>query len=130
MSLNEVVEGELTDHLLDMRNRSLSRFSIYPDNLFETGPTEIFIEEKARELNVNIEVIQKLKLNNHHIIGDKIVSHNYLQKIKEEIGEEENYNKVAKIIAENHLSLSALDYIGYTIEWKGLIPLKITSSQK
>lgn len=88
----------------------------------------VSIEEKAKELNVSVEVLKKLKLNNHHVIGDKIVSQNYLQQVKEEIGEEDNYEKVIRIISERNLTLSALDYIGYKIEWKGLVPVKIIAT--
>lgn len=85
----------------------------------------VSIEEKAKELSVNIETIKKLKLNNYYFVGNKIVSKNYLQKVKEQIGSERNYSKVSKIIVENNLTLDALDYIGYKIKWKGLMPVKI-----
>lgn len=90
----------------------------------------VSIKEKAKELNASIESLKKLELNNHYIIGDMIVSQNYLQKVKEKIGTKRNYSKVSQIIADNNLTLGALEYMGYKIEWKGLIPVKITNFKK
>jgi len=88
------------------------------------------INEKAEELGVSSETLRKLKLDNHYIIGNKIVSQNYLLKVEEKIGNERDYAKVTNIIAEFGLTLKALEYIGYKIEWNGLIPTKIVKKPK
>ena len=90
----------------------------------------VSIKEKAKELNVNPEVLKQIKITNYYIIGDKIVSQKFLLKLKEKIGDMRNYNKVIKIVKNFGLELRALDYIGFKVVWKGLIPIKITSTSK
>ena len=87
----------------------------------------ISLEEKAKELNVSKEALSRIKIPNYCIIGDKIVAKKFLEKLKEEIGEERSYEEAKKILDKYGLTSRALDYMGYKIEWKGLKPVKVVS---
>ncbi len=85
----------------------------------------VLIKEKAKELNIIPEALIRLNIPNYFIIGDKIVSQRYLDKLKEEIGNEREYKEIEIILEKYKLTPKALDYVGYKIMWKGIMPVKI-----
>ncbi len=85
----------------------------------------ISIKEKAKELNISPEAFKRVNIPNYVLIGEKLISQTYLNKVKEKVGEERSYIKVKEILDMYDLTPKALDYIGYKIVWKGLTPVKI-----
>ena len=85
----------------------------------------IKIEDLAREFQVNPRVIKNLNIPGYIIIGDRIVSDDFLSKLKDEIKEYTDYNRVEEILKNYDLPIRTLDYIGYKIVWNGLKPTSV-----
>jgi len=88
----------------------------------------INLETKARELNVSIQALEQTNVPGYYIIGKNLVSKNFLDRLKIEIGEKRKFLEIKKILDKYKLTDKALELIGYKIIWKGLIPLKITET--
>jgi len=84
------------------------------------------LKAKAKELNISPQALERIKIPGYFIIGEKLVSKEFLEDLKEEIGERRRFNEVRKILDEHQLTDKALNLIGYKIVWKGLIPVRIT----
>ena len=85
----------------------------------------ISINDKAKLLNVHPEILTKLKIPNYFFVDGKIVSQNFLNKLKVEIANERNFTNVLKVLNKYEVSLTILDLMDYKILWKGLTPIKI-----
>ncbi len=85
----------------------------------------INLKTKAKELNVSIQVLEQINIPGYYIIGQSLVSKDFLDKLKVEIGEKRKFLEIKKILDKYQLTDKALELIGYKIIWNGLIPLKI-----
>jgi hypothetical protein len=86
---------------------------------------QVSIFEMATRLKVSPESLKKINIPNYKIIGEKIVSLDFLKKIEKEIGKEQDYGKVEEILERNNLSSLALEFMGYKTIWEGLHPIKV-----
>ena len=85
----------------------------------------VLLKDKAKELNVNPETLHRIKIPGYHVMGERIVSKEFLGKVKEEIKLIQEYEEVEEILNKHNLTMQALDYMGYRIIWEGLKPVKI-----
>ena len=83
------------------------------------------LKTKARELNISIQALEQIDIPGYYIIGKNLVSKDFLDKLKVEIGEKRKFSEIKKILDKYQLTEKALELIGYKIIWNGLIPLKI-----
>jgi predicted nuclease of restriction endonuclease-like RecB superfamily len=84
------------------------------------------LKEKARELKTHPDVLRRLQIPDHYIIGEYIVSQHYLNQVKEELTpHSQDYPKIEEILGKYHLTSKALELMGYKIIWEGLKPKKI-----
>jgi hypothetical protein len=83
------------------------------------------IPKKAKEMQINMEVLRKMEFPNYFIIGDKFISRRFLEKIRKEIGTKRKIPEIKKILAQYDLSINILNLLGFKIIWEGLIPKKI-----
>ena len=88
----------------------------------------VSLEEKAKEMGISKEALSKIKIPDYFIIGDKIVAKSFLDKVKEEIGKEMDYEEAEKILGKYGLTTKALDYMEYRIVWEGLKPRKVKNT--
>ncbi len=110
--LKEIDENHVKKEMKTIRNLTLNE-------------EIVLIKEKAKELNVSPEALERVDIANYIVIGNKFVSRKFFQKVKEGIGNERDYKKIEKILHEHGLTPNALDYMGYKVVWKGLTPIKI-----
>ena len=90
----------------------------------------VSLEEKARELGISKEALLKLKIPDYFVVDDKIVAKSYLERLRNEIGDEREYEEVEEILKKHGLTMRALDYMGYRIIWEGLKPKKVVYKGK
>ncbi|MBN1214475.1 MAG: DUF790 family protein [Candidatus Lokiarchaeota archaeon] len=88
------------------------------------------ITSKAKELDLNPEVIKRLLPPDYFIIGKKIISSLFLTKLKDEIGNKRKYSEIHKILEKYQLTNKVLDLIGFKIFWNGLEPIKIIPKKR
>ncbi len=87
------------------------------------------LNSKAKELGISPQALEKINIPNYSIIGKKLVSEEFLIKLKEEIGNKRKFSEVKDILDKYELTDKALDLIGYKIVWNGLTPLKIINTR-
>jgi len=80
---------------------------------------------KAKELNISPQALKQIDIPDYFIIGQKLVSKDFLKELKAEIGEKREFKEVKQILDKYQLTDKALNLIGYKIIWKGLIPVRI-----
>ncbi|MGV9198576.1 MAG: DUF790 family protein [Promethearchaeia archaeon] len=97
------------------------------DNL-DLNKEIILIKEKAQELGVSLETLQSIDVDNYVLIGDKLISNNFLNKLKHEIGSKREYGKIKQILEKYEISNSVLTEIGFKIIWEGLRPIRIVKA--
>jgi len=85
----------------------------------------VLVERKAKELGVSPSILTKKEFSEHFIIGDKIVSQNFLNRLKNEIGNKRHYSNIKKILEKYDVTHKVLEYIGFKVLWNGLLPEKI-----
>ena len=85
----------------------------------------IEIEEKAQDLNIPPDVLKAKEFPNFHIIGDKLVSKEFLGTIKNELGEKRDFSEIKPLLDKYQLTDKVLDLLGFKIIWDGLKPVKI-----
>jgi hypothetical protein len=85
----------------------------------------ISIEDLAQNLGVHRETIAHIDIPGYAILKDEIVSLDFLERVKERIGEEKGYDDAIKIIEEACLGTLALEVMGYRVEWRGLEPVSV-----
>ena len=90
----------------------------------------ISLTEKAKELNISPHTLRRVPMPGYQLIGEQLVSHALLDQIKQELEPNQQYQKVEAILQKYHLTMGALDYLGYKIIWKGLIPFKIVKKRR
>jgi hypothetical protein len=88
------------------------------------------LKTKAKELNITQQTLELIKIPSYFIIGEKIVSKKFLNKLKKEIGGKRSFTEIKPILDKYQLTDKALELIGYKIVWKGLIPSKIVKKTK
>lgn len=81
---------------------------------------------KARKLNISPQAIRQIDIPDYFIIGQKLVSKDFLKELKAEIGKKREFSEVKQILDKYQLTDKALNLIGYKIIWNGLIPGRIT----
>lgn len=59
---------------------------------------KISIKKKAKEIDIPPAILIKKKFSDHIVIGDKIVSHKFLNDLKKEIGNQRDYSIIKKIL--------------------------------
>ncbi|MHA1855104.1 MAG: DUF790 family protein, partial [Promethearchaeota archaeon] len=69
----------------------------------------INLRVKARQLNIIPEALKELRLPNHFLIGEILVSRKFLSRLKEEIGDERDFSKIKIILNKYGLTNKALD---------------------
>ncbi|MEA3457589.1 MAG: DUF790 family protein [Candidatus Thermoplasmatota archaeon] len=85
----------------------------------------VSIQDLAKELHVSPKTLTKIEIPDYYVIGERIVSKIFLEKIKEEIRPHQDYQKVGEILQNHNLTTLALDYMGYKVIWEGLNPTKV-----
>lgn len=85
----------------------------------------VSLDEKAKELGISKEALSKIKIPDYFVVDDKIVAKSYLERLRNEIGDERKYEEVEEILKKHGLSMRALDCMGYRIVWEGLMPKKV-----
>ncbi len=83
------------------------------------------LKTKAIELNISPQALEQIEIPGYFIIGQKLVSKEFLDNLKEEIGEKRKFSEIKKILDKYQLTDRALELIGYIVVWNGLIPVKI-----
>ena len=81
---------------------------------------------KARELNICPQALEQIEIPGYFIIGQKLVSKDFLEELKAELGEKREFSEVRRILDKYQLTDKALNLIGYKVIWNGLIPKGIT----
>jgi len=89
----------------------------------------ISLQKLANKLNINPKTLSTIEIPDYIIIGDQIISKNFLEQIKEEIKPYQDYAKVEEILSSHNLTTLVLDYIGYKVVWQGLHPIKIIEKE-
>ncbi len=113
--LNILKEAER--EFLQMEFQKIKTIELYDDI--------VSIQKKASELNIQPDALKILKHPDYFIIGDKFVAKSFLLKMKEKIGKKCSYNEAITILDQYKLSQEALDFMNYTITWKGLVPIYV-----
>ncbi|MBA7635583.1 hypothetical protein ES703_43187 [subsurface metagenome] len=85
----------------------------------------IDLKIKAIELNISPQALERIEIPGYFIIGKKLVSKEFLDKLKNEVGEKRKFSEIKKILEKYQLTDKALELIGYEVVWNGLIPTKI-----
>jgi len=85
----------------------------------------VSIKEMAKELHVNPKTLTEIEIPKYIAIGEQIVSKIFLEKVKDEIRQFQNYQKVEEILGNHNLTTLALEYMGYKVIWEGLHPIKV-----
>jgi len=85
----------------------------------------VSIKEMAKELHVNPKTLTEIEIPKYIVIGEQIVSKIFLEKVKDEIRQFQNYQKVEEILGNHNLTTLALEYMGYKVVWEGLHPIKV-----
>lgn len=85
----------------------------------------IDLKIKAIELNISPQTLERIEIPGYFIIGKKLVSKEFLDKLKNEVGEKRKFSEIKKILEKYQLTDKALELIGYEVVWNGLIPTKI-----
>ena len=83
---------------------------------------------KAQELHILPETLARIPIPDYFIISEQLVSKRFLEKLNNEF-QNMTIEQVEKILQNYHLTLQALEYIGYKIVWKGLEPIRITQKK-
>ncbi len=83
------------------------------------------LKTKAIELNISPQALEQIEIPGYFIIGKKLVSKEFLDNLKKEIGEKRKFSEIKIILDKYQLTDKALELIGYKVIWKGLIPTKI-----
>lgn len=83
------------------------------------------LKTKAIALNISPQALEKIEIQGYFIIGKKLVSKEFLDDLKNEIGEKRKFSEIKKILDKYQLTDKALELIGYKLVWNGLIPIKI-----
>lgn len=109
---------ELEEKQIERQQRDIEDIKV-SDNVIK-------IEDLAEKFQVNPQVIKNLDIPGYIIIGDRLVSEDFLSKLKEELSGYNYYDKVEEILKNYDLPIRVLDYIGYKIIWNGLKPISIT----
>jgi len=89
----------------------------------------VSIQEMAKELHVNPKTLTEIEIHKYIVIGKQIVSKIFLEKVKDEIRQFQNYQKVEEILQNHNLTTLALEYMGYKILWAGLNPTKVVEKK-
>ena len=85
----------------------------------------IDLKTKATELNISSQALEQIEIPRYFIVGKKLVSKDFLDKLKIEIGEKRKFSEIKIILDKYQLTDKALELIGYKVVWNGLIPIKI-----
>jgi len=85
----------------------------------------IDLKTKAIELNISPQTLERIEIPGYFITGKKLISKEFLDRLKNEIGEKRKFSEIIKILEKHQLTDKALELIGYKVVWKGLIPVKI-----
>jgi len=80
---------------------------------------------KAIALNISPQALEQIEIPGYFIAGKKLVSKEFLDNLKKEIGEKRKFSEIKKILEKYQLTDKALELIGYEVVWNGLIPTKI-----
>ncbi|MHA1148496.1 MAG: DUF790 family protein [Promethearchaeota archaeon] len=83
------------------------------------------LRSKAKELNISPQALEQMKIPGYFIIGQKLVSNDFLEDLKAEIGKKREFTEIKQILDKYQLTDKALNLIGYKIVWNGLIPKRI-----
>jgi len=83
------------------------------------------LKTKAKELNLNPKTLEQIEIPGYFIIGSNLISKDFLDKLKVEIGEKRQFSEIKIVLNKYQLTDKALELIGYKIIWNGLIPTKI-----
>lgn len=83
------------------------------------------LKTKAMSLNISPQALEQIIVPGYFIIGDKLVSKEFLDNLKIEIGEKREFSEIKKILDKYQLTDKALELIGYKVVWHGLMPTKI-----
>jgi len=85
---------------------------------------------KAEELNINPHTLERIKIPNYFIVGKKIISQDFLNKLKKKIENKHSFAEIKLILDDYQLTTKLLDLIGFEVIWKGLIPIKVVRKHK
>ncbi|TFG26895.1 MAG: DUF790 family protein [Promethearchaeota archaeon] len=88
------------------------------------------LKTQAKLLNISQQALEQIEIPDYFIIGEKLVSKKFLEKLKKEIGGKRKFSEIKQILDKYQLTDKALELIGYKIVWKGLIPSKIIKKTK
>lgn len=87
------------------------------------------LQKLADGLNISPKTLTTIEIPSYIIIGDQIVSKDYLEQVKEEIKPHQEYAKIQEILSHHNLTTLALDYMGYKVVWQGLHPTKVVEKK-
>ncbi len=83
------------------------------------------LKTKAITLNISPQALEQIEIPGYFIVGKKLVSKEFLDDLKKEIGEKRKFLEIKIILDKYHLTDKALELIGYKVVWNGLIPTNI-----
>lgn len=85
----------------------------------------IDIKQKAKELNIYPAVLENTNFPNRFIVGTKIISEEFLEIVRDEIGKKREFSKIKPILEKYELTDKVLNLLGFEVVWDGLKPSKI-----
>lgn len=85
----------------------------------------IDMKKKAREMNISLEAFKQMNFSNYKMTGSKLLSTNFLEKLKLEIGSKRDITEIKQILQTYDLDINVLTLLGFKIIWEGLSPQKV-----
>ena len=123
----EIHRSTITNYIIDFLNKNYELINL---------------EEISKLYSVSIDslynIISKLPTNSHtknYIIQNSLlISKEKLNKIKDEIGNNDNLMKIQEIFENNNIptqyTIDILNHMGFEVLWKGIDSSNITIKQK
>jgi predicted nuclease of restriction endonuclease-like RecB superfamily len=123
----EIYRATITDYIIDLLNKNYELINL---------------EEISKLYNVSIdslyEIISKLPANsqtkNYIIQNSLLISKEKLNRIKDEIGNNDNLMKIQEIFENNNIptqyTIDILNHMGFEVLWRGIDSSNITIKRK
>ncbi|HDQ15475.1 MAG TPA: DUF790 family protein [Bacteroidetes bacterium] len=120
MSIIKILR-EMEEKHIDKERQTIGEIKITED--------VVPLQQLAKKLNISPKTLSTIEIPEYIVMGDQIISKDFLEQVKEKIKPYQEYTEIEEILSSHNLTTLVLDYMGYRIVWQGLHPTKIVEKE-